>query len=361
MIGGFIAFRCSNFDNTAEREQYRFLCNVLREKYKNTEELCLLIANYNLYDSEFDSILIKNDAICAIEFKNYGGKIIAQENGNWTSNGKIIGGGSRKTVYQQARINHAALKNGLKDLGLQAECIKDIPSIIVFNEDAIIDNKLSGKVKSWLHITDNSHFLEKVEDITCKSTNLSNLDIINIAIKMNLNNFLVRDLSLYHNNDARNKVQSETLDLNESLQSYDRLTPNHIYNLRPNQIFVFGTDKWGTQKYGAAGLASKRFGAQVGISEGPTGMCYALPTKGFSETELSLAVERFEQYVKSNTQYTFLVTAIGCGHAGFDIENVANMFKGMISFANVMLPPQFINVYREECLKSKQNSIWQYD
>lgn len=189
MAGGFIAFRCSNYDNTAEREQFRYLCNILKEKYRNSDELCLLIANYNIYDSEFDSIMIKNDAIIAVEFKNYGGTIVAKENGEWTADGKVIKGGSRKTVYQQARINHAALKNGLRELGINSDWIKDVPSLIVFNQDSEINNQLSGKVQSWLHITDNTHFLEKVEDITCKSTDLSNSDIIDIAIKMNLNSF----------------------------------------------------------------------------------------------------------------------------------------------------------------------------
>ena len=46
MVGGFIAFRCSNYDNTAEREQFRYLSNILKKKYKNSDELCLLIANY---------------------------------------------------------------------------------------------------------------------------------------------------------------------------------------------------------------------------------------------------------------------------------------------------------------------------
>ena len=77
MAGGFIAFRCSNFENTAEREQFRTLCKQLRRKYYKSEKMCFLIANYNIFDSEFDAILVKNDAIVAIEFKNYGGKIMA--------------------------------------------------------------------------------------------------------------------------------------------------------------------------------------------------------------------------------------------------------------------------------------------
>ncbi len=137
--------------------------------------------------------------------------------------------------------------------------------------------------------------------------------------------------------------------LNDILRGYDRCTPSKIVNLRNNQIFVFGTNKYGSQKHGAAGLAAKSFGAKVGVVDGPTGMCYALPTLGFSEEELANAVERFEQYVRSHLGYIFLVTAVGCGHAGFDETRVANMFKGLLGLRNVMLPDIFLKIYRKEC------------
>lgn len=145
--------------------------------------------------------------------------------------------------------------------------------------------------------------------------------------------------------------------IDDILYAYDRCTPTRISSLRENQIFVFGTDKKGSQKYGAAGMAAKRFGAQVGVVDGPTGMCYALPTMGFTEDELSHAVVRFEQYVKEHTQYKFLVTAVGCGHAGFNVNRVANMFKGLLGVTNVMFPVQFLNVYKEECLNSHERPM----
>jgi hypothetical protein len=98
-------------------------------------------------------------------------------------------------------------------------------------------------------------------------------------------------------------------------------------------------------------LAAKRFGAQVGVVDGPTGMSYALPSMGFTEQDLAHAVERFEQYVRANMKYTYLVTAVGCGHAGFDVEKVANMFKGLLGLNNVMLPKPFLKVYRSECYR----------
>lgn len=361
MTGGFIAFRCSNYENTAEREQFRLLCNKLKDAYKNSDGFCLLIANYNIYDSEFDAILIKNDAIMAIEFKNYGGKIIASENGDWTFDNKVIKGGSRKTVYQQARVNHAALRNGMRELGINTDWVKDIPTLVVFNQDIELDYQLSGKVRSWLHITDNEHFIEKIEDITCKSTDMSNSDIIDIALKMNLSSFIDKSLSAY--NDVTNECQKETEEDNSVatsrsiLSSYNRKTPNHIFALRPNQVFVFGTDTKGSQKYGAAGLAAKKFGAQVGVVDGTTGNCYALPTKGYTFGDLSKAVTKFMQYVDKNKDLTFLITPVGCGHAGFDSNEVASLFKNLLTYENVMLPELFLKVYELDATDNLEPAV----
>jgi hypothetical protein len=377
MKGGFIVFRCSNYDTTAEREQFRLLCKKMKSKYFKSEHFYLLVANYNIFDSELDAIVIKHDSIVAIEFKNYGGNIVATENGDWTANGIAIKGGSRKTVYQQARINHASIKNGLRDLGINNDWIRNIPTLIVFNQPIILDNQLSSKVQSWLHITDNAHFIDKIEDITNNSANLSNMDIIDLAISLNLNPFIVPELSSISFDFEANTQEEEEQDVHEPevpasqpdnqisvqsseseenpeirqkpvaeiLKGYDRFTPNHIFALRPNQIFVFGTDKKGSQKYGASGLAAKKFGAQIGVVEGKTGDSYALPTKGFSISDLSNAVSRFKDFVDANKQFSYLVTPVGCGHAGFNASEVAKLFEPFISYENVMLPHLFVDEY----------------
>lgn len=193
-MGGLLAFRVGNFDNTAEREQFRFLCNELKIHYENSNEFCVLAGNYNI-GCELDALFIKRDAIIAVEFKNYGGKIIANENGEWTCDGKVIKGGSRKTVLQQARINHSIVKKELKTLGVSKENIKDVPTLIVFNQPVEIANNLSVTNKSWLHITDNEHFIEKLDDITCPNTALDPLGIVNLAETLNLNSFYLPEYS----------------------------------------------------------------------------------------------------------------------------------------------------------------------
>lgn len=193
-MGGLLAFRVANFNNTAEREQFRFLCERLKGHYENSNDICVLAGNYNI-GCELDALFIKKDAIIVIEFKNYGGKVIANENGEWTCDGKAIKGGSRKTVLQQALTNHSIVKRELKALGVSSKNIKDLPTLIVFNQSVEVTNRLSATTKSWLHIVDNEHFIDKLDDITCPRTDMNPLDIVNLAELLNLNPFFLPEFS----------------------------------------------------------------------------------------------------------------------------------------------------------------------
>jgi len=191
-MGGFFAYRVDNYNNTAEREQFRFLCERLKVRYEKSEEFCIIVGNYNI-GVELDALLIKRDAIIVVEFKNYGGHIKATENGEWMCDDTPIKGGSRKTVLQQARINHTTVKRELKLLGVDKRQIKDVPTLIIFHQPIDLENRLSATNKSWLHITDDAHAVEKIEDITCPNTNLTEQDIVNLAERLNIESFYIND------------------------------------------------------------------------------------------------------------------------------------------------------------------------
>lgn len=193
-MGGLLAFRVGNYDNTAEREQFRFLCEQLKAHYENSNDFCVFAGNYNI-GCELDALFIKKDAIIAIEFKNYGGRVVASENGEWKCDGQIIKGGSRKTVLQQARINHSIVRKELKVLGVESRNVKDVPTLVIFNQPIELVNNLCVTTKSWLHITDNGHFIEKLDDITCPHTELDPLGIVNLAELLNLNSFYLTEFS----------------------------------------------------------------------------------------------------------------------------------------------------------------------
>lgn len=219
-MGGLLAFRVGNYDNTAEREQFRFLCEKLKTHYENSNEFCVIAGNYNI-GCEPDALFIKKDAIIAIEFKNYGGKVIANENGEWTCDGKTIKGGSRKTVLQQARVNHPTVKKKLKMLGVSSNNIKDIPTLIIFNQPIEITNNLSATNKSWLHITDNDHFIEKLDDITCPKTDLEPLEIVNLAELLNLNSFFLSEFS--NATYDKHSATIEKIDLFKDIKEYESM------------------------------------------------------------------------------------------------------------------------------------------
>lgn len=97
-------------------------------------------------------------------------------------------------------------------------------------------------------------------------------------------------------------------------------------------VFVFGSNRSGIHGAGAARHAAIHRGAEPGVGEGPTGTCYALPTKGYRITEISLDevaahVQKFLAYAKANPEIDFQVTQIGCRLGGFTKEEIAPLFE----------------------------------
>src|SRR3990167_3435276 len=98
-----------------------------------------------------------------------------------------------------------------------------------------------------------------------------------------------------------------------------------ITELKPNEIFVFGSNTAGRHGAGAALCARLDFGARYGIGEGLTGQCYALPTLGDhfrqrTEVELIESIRLFYQCCADNPDKVFLLTKVGCGLAGYTEE-----------------------------------------
>lgn len=119
-----------------------------------------------------------------------------------------------------------------------------------------------------------------------------------------------------------------------------RVASDRIATLGENEIFVFGSNIQGSHGGGAAWYAYKQFGAEWGVGEGLTGRTYALPTME-GPTSLKHAVDNFIACAKQHPELTFLVTAVGCGIAGYRPDEVAPLFKEATSLENVFLPQIF--------------------
>ena len=127
------------------------------------------------------------------------------------------------------------------------------------------------------------------------------------------------------------------------MKTSERITPSLVSVLEPGEVFVFGSNIQGMHMGGAARVAMERFGAVWGVGEGLQGQSYALPTMEGIES-LEKAVARFVEFARQHPELRFLVTAVGCGIAGYTAEQVAPFFKSVIDLQNVYLPQSFWDV-----------------
>jgi hypothetical protein len=130
---------------------------------------------------------------------------------------------------------------------------------------------------------------------------------------------------------------------NTSIINGRRIASDRIAELGENEIFVFGSNIHGAHGGGAARYAHQKFGAEWGVGEGLTGRTYALPTME-GDASLKQAVEHFIACAKAHPEFTFLVTAVGCGIAGYTPDEVAPLFREAASLENVYLPLVFWEV-----------------
>jgi O-acetyl-ADP-ribose deacetylase (regulator of RNase III) len=125
-------------------------------------------------------------------------------------------------------------------------------------------------------------------------------------------------------------------------------TPDFITQLSDNEIFVFGSNLHGMHGGGAARIAHQKFGAEWGIGVGMTGQCYAIPTMHGGIDAIKPYVDDFIDFAISHSELTFLVTKIGCGIAGFKIEDIAPLFIRAIAVDNIILPEEFVRVIESQ-------------
>lgn len=126
-----------------------------------------------------------------------------------------------------------------------------------------------------------------------------------------------------------------------------RITPDNITQVKPGEVFVFGSNLSGRHGKGAAKTAMK-WGAKYGQAEGLQDNTYGIPTKNASVNKtLSIAdikpfVDNFIAFAKDRPDLIFYVTEIGCGLAGLDPSDVAPLFSYAVDLENVYLPQRFL-------------------
>lgn len=115
-------------------------------------------------------------------------------------------------------------------------------------------------------------------------------------------------------------------------------SPEYITQLKPGEIFVFGSNLEGMHGGGAALIAYRKFGAVMGQGVGLQGHSYGIPTMQGSVETIKPYVDEFIAFAKEHKELTFLVTRIGCGIAGFTDQEIAPLFVKAHKVDNILLP-----------------------
>jgi hypothetical protein len=128
----------------------------------------------------------------------------------------------------------------------------------------------------------------------------------------------------------------------EEVPSSREYTPENITSLKPNEVFVFGSNTEGRHGAGAAKIAKDKFGAIDGQKEGLQGQSYAIITKDLSKGKKSIplfgknsiaeGVEKFVEFANANMDKKFYVTKIGTSLAGYNEEQIKQVFQSINEF-----------------------------
>jgi hypothetical protein len=136
-------------------------------------------------------------------------------------------------------------------------------------------------------------------------------------------------------------LASEVLEEATEVSAGAKTYSGRITSLKPNQIFVFGSNEGGSQGQapthgaGAAKLAKDKFGAIQGQSRGLQGQSYAIVTKKFYDVErsstpeeITTEIEALYDYARNNSDKEFLVSDYSETNLnGYTGQEMADMFS----------------------------------
>lgn len=122
-----------------------------------------IIGNIELPNTQIDVLIVKENCLITIDMKNYTGKIIGSENGDWnveTEKGILLS--IHKNCFQQARTQRFSLKDKLVNMVTLGHLVKfkGDPRILIFskawiyfNEGSIFDyNQIGQNAFNWFKV-----------------------------------------------------------------------------------------------------------------------------------------------------------------------------------------------------------------
>lgn len=146
------------FEHTHENQAFDQLCELVDKHWGSQGENVCLIGNVTCEGHELDALLIKENAITVIDFKNFGGELTFSENGPWYASGNEVKGGGKINPYKQIHANKFAVLNWfqrvLPDIAENSQ-LGHISGLVLFQQEIDFDDRSRPpRVKSWFNAGD---------------------------------------------------------------------------------------------------------------------------------------------------------------------------------------------------------------
>lgn len=186
-------FRNEKFESSHENIIFDEMINRLENQWANSNDLVIMLGNFNTNGTQIDAVIIKKDSISVIDFKNYGGKIYFSENGSWHAGTNEIVMKGRINPYLQIKnakfkLIEKLTKNGIYNYA-NNQNLGHISGIALFHQPIEINIHSIPSRLSWFHITDILSAVKLIDNITSDQINLSNTQILNIPEIFDLNEY----------------------------------------------------------------------------------------------------------------------------------------------------------------------------
>jgi hypothetical protein len=177
----FEAFLPDRFSTPHENRFWNKLVDELESQFNSSADNIFIVGNIFAGGKQLDALVVKNDALIIVDFKDYGGKLTVKENGLWEIDGQTVNSG-RKNPFQQLLDNKFALLNSLKHR--LPERFEDwlnlghINALVLFHQAIEYDNNdlvsdISHAASKWFSVCDIQTMSKTLNEITSPETNIN--------------------------------------------------------------------------------------------------------------------------------------------------------------------------------------------
>ena len=165
-----------------------------------------------------------------------------------------------------------------------------------------------------------------------------------------------------------NTIQIEkALSIKEGAASERKTFSGMITSLKPNQIFVFGSNTQGRHGLGSAKTAKDKFGAKYGQAEGLQGQSYAIITKDLTKKEqpsrtpkqIKEQIHKLYEFARQNPDKEFLVaySSTGKNFNHYSNKAMAEMFASEEIPTNIVFEEGFSSLVFSQNRSSEVNKL----